>query len=109
MNEAMQTYKYALMLDENNYRALQCLGWLNFQLDKVNDALENLNKAGLLNDDDHNTNYMKARCFLKLSQHNKAYDCLHKCITKDSSNSTTWCSLGILFSELTQVLGKIIF
>jgi len=103
MNEAMQTYKYALMLDENNYRALQCTGWLYFQTDKVNDALEHLNKAALLNDDDHNTSYMKARCFLKLSQHNKAYESLHKCITKDSSNSVTWCSLGILFSELTQL------
>ena len=99
----MQTYKYALILDENNYRAMQCIGWLCFQLDKINEALEHLNKASLLNDNEANTQYMKARCYLKLSQHNKAYECLHKCINKDSSNSTYWCSLGILFAELTQV------
>lgn len=92
------------MLDENNYRALQCLGWLYFQMDKTNEALEHLNKAALLNDDDPNTHYMKGRCYLKLSQHNKAYECIHKCISKDSSNSTYWSSLGIVFSELTQVL-----
>jgi len=91
------------MLDENNYRALQCLGWIYFQLEKTNEALEQLSKVGLMNDDDNNTNYMKARCYLKLSQHNKAYDCLQKCITKDPSNSQYWNSLGILFAELTQV------
>jgi len=91
------------MLDENNPRALQCLGWVYFQLEKVNDALEQLSKAENLNEDDANINYMKARCYLKLSQHNKAYECLQKCITKDPSNFQCWNSLGILFAELTQV------
>lgn len=103
MNEATQTYKYALILDENNYRALQCFGWLYFQLDKVTEALEYLNKVSAINDEDPNTQYMKGRCNLKLGQHYKAYEAFHKAISKDQSNSTFWSSLGILFSELNQV------
>jgi len=99
----MKTYKYALTLDENNLNALKNVGWLSFQLDRTNEALDNLTKAGLINDEDTNILYMKSRCYLKLKQYNKAYDCLHKCLSKEASNSAYWCSLGILFAEMNQV------
>lgn len=103
----MKTYKHALTLDENNLKALQCTGWLSFQLDRTNEALDYLTKAGLINEDDTSIFYMKARCYLKMKQHSKAYDCLHRCISKEPSNSMYWCSLGILFAEMNQVDHKL--
>jgi len=91
------------MLDENNMDALKLLGWLCFQQDKVNESMEYLKKANLINEDDITVSYMQGRCYLKMKQHNKAYDCFHKCLSKDPDNSSYWCSLGILFAELTQV------
>lgn len=99
----MKAYKHALTLDDNNLKALQCAGWLCFQLEKTSEALDYLTKASLINEDDANILYMKSRCYLKLKQHSKAYDNLHKCLSKDSTNSMYWCSLGILFAEMGQV------
>jgi len=99
----MKTYKHALTLDENNLDALQYTGWLSFQFDKTQEALDYLTKASLINDEDTNILYMKSRCYLKLKQYNKAYDYLHKCLTKEANNSAYWCSLGILFAEMNQV------
>jgi len=104
MNEAMKAYKQALTLDENNIISLQCIGWLSFQLEKLKDALTYINKANLINEDDTDILYMKARCYLKQKQYSHSYDCLNKCLTLDGENSTFWCSLGILFAEMNQVL-----
>ena len=92
-----------MTLDETNLKALKCAGWLSFQLDKTNEALDYITKASIISDDDIHILYMKARCSLKLKQYNKAYDSLHKCISEDPVNSMYWCSLGILFAEMNQV------
>lgn len=99
----MKAYKHALTLDETNLKALQCAGWLSFQIDKNGEALDYLIRANLISDEDPNITYMISRCYLKAKQYSKAYECLHKCITKEPKNSTFWCSLGILFAEMNQV------
>jgi len=103
INEAVKAYKHALTLDETNLKALQCAGWLSFQIDKNGEALDYLIRANLISDEDPNITYMISRCYLKAKQYSKAYECLHKCITKEPKNSTFWCSLGILFAEMNQV------
>jgi len=99
----VKTYKHALTLDETNLKALQCAGWLSFQLERSNEALDYLTKASLIDEDDVNIMFMKGRCYLKAKQYNKAYDCFHKSLTKEPKNSMFWCSLGILFAEMNQV------
>jgi len=103
INEALKAYKHAFTLDETNLKALQCAGWLSFQIEKTGEALEYLIRASLISDEDPNITYMISRCYLKTKQYSKAYESLHKCITKEPKNSTFWCSLGILFAEMNQV------
>lgn len=102
MEGALKTYKYALMINENQ-KSLLCAGWLCFQLDKVEQALLYMKKAEALIPEDFNISYIVARCHLKLKQHTTAYDCIHKCLSKEPTNHIYWGSLGILFAELNQV------
>jgi len=102
-NEAMTTYRYVVMLDEKNVVAIQALSWLLFQQDKPEEALNLLAKLSPLKDEKPSMIYIQARCFLKLNEYKKAYDCLQRAINLDPSNSTYWSSLGILFAELLQL------
>jgi len=91
------------MLQGNNPKALINAGWLFFQIEKNEQALNYLTKAEALIPKDPNITYLVARCHLKLKQHTTAYDCLHKCLSSDPNNHIFWSSLGILFGELKQV------
>lgn len=92
------------MVQENNPKALRCAGWLCFQLDLFEQALGYLTKVEMISPNDADVIYVIARCHLKMKQHTTAYDCLHKCLSKEPTNSIYWSSLGILFAELMQVL-----
>jgi len=100
---ALKSYNYAIMLQGNNPKALINAGWLFFQIEKNEQALNYLTKAEALIPKDPNITYLVARCHLKLKQHTTAYDCLHKCLSSDPNNHIFWSSLGILFGELKQL------
>jgi len=92
-----------MVLQEDNPKAIVCAGWLCFQAEKNEQALKYFTKAEELIPQNMNITYLRARCLLRLQEHNKAYDCLHKCLTNDPNNPVYWSSLGILFGELKQV------
>ena len=103
MEGALKTYKYATMILENHPKAILLAGWLCYQNDQYEQALSFFNRAEALYPNNADLIYYIARSHLKLKQHTTAYDCLHKCLTKEPENDVFWSSLGILFGELNQV------
>jgi len=100
---ALKAYKYATMIQENHPKAVLSVAWLCYQTDQSEQALTYFTKAESMFPTNAEVTYLVARCHLKLKQHTTAYDCLHKCLTKESENDAYWSSLGILFGELNQL------
>jgi len=57
----------------------------------------------LLDPNDTQTYYLIGRCYMSQQKYNKAYEAYQQAVYRDNRNPTYWCSIGVLYFQISQV------
>ena len=106
MDDAIEIYKEAIALDENNFKTMEFLSWAYIQSQNHNDALELLKKALEYVTENcaeaGDIYYLMGRCYLDMTKYREGQSAFQKAIYKNPNAYIYWCSIGILYALALQ-------
>ncbi|KAI9342473.1 hypothetical protein DFJ73DRAFT_842623 [Zopfochytrium polystomum] len=104
-NLAREAYERILHENPNHAKVLQQLGWLYQQQHPGHNpdlAIAYLTHSLEIDKSDAQTHYFLGRCYMAQQKYSKAYDAYQQAVFRDSKNPIFWCSIGVLYYQLTQ-------
>ena len=107
---ARDAYERVLADNPNHGKVLQQLGWLfhSSQTTTVPNpdetAIRYLERSIEADRNDPLTWYLLGRCYMSLCKYDKAYENFDSAVHKDPRNSVFWCSIGVLYYQITQFI-----
>jgi len=94
--EALKSFEVALTTGEQTYQVLQHMAWCEFKMENHSSALDHINRAIVLKDNDSDGYYIQGRIFLACEKISEAKESFSKAVIHNQTKPIYFASTGVL-------------